>query len=779
MTNMSAIGKTISILILLFMIILNGCDTTGTGFERSNPSDGKGEGYSPNLPADYVLSIQGTDIRFNWGQISFFEDGFLVEKSVTSPATLEEIAVLPSGSTSFVDRSGIIGEKTYYRISPFVGTGDSREVNYAEVIEIEIPLLEEVTAEYDGLNYVGVNWSVVNNFAHFYSVERKASNRGIEFIRVDSLDNQQRSTLDEVINVFDFGVEYRVSAMQLHGDKEVVIGSLVSEEEPIFTPQILDIDVVDEKIFELAYSIPHFEFIDSIEVQRAIHSYAYGHDTVFETVGYIGQDDPSPFQETSQKDTRLRYHYRLAAKSGELSSTYSNVFEIRSPSIYYPTLRVKNTPDNNVFLSWYLDRIQNEDEWYQIAHEVQIQRSVNNGEFETIHVMNTSDKTYIDTDLDTQSEYSYRLRTFTSAPSEEVTVRYTEGYTKLDSVSYSDNLEFENSNFSIRSPDELDAMVLTHSPSWHNRDTSSDVYIIDNQTLSVSESISSSVNHSIRGGFYDSNITSDGNKVLWLIGGDYDPDSKYFDLEIYDRDAGTYSRLKNVLTAGDNSYYRGMLAVSETSNLVAVSARESLNVNVINIDTGEVETVIEYPLTNSFYANTNILHVSFHPLLPKIVVYHYNGVDIWDIETGDKEVLFTEEWPEYLDSTILKFDREGNHLVTVTNGLLRIFDFQNKSLINSKEYPFDIHSVNIKPDGNYLSISYYRHLYLINFNTLVTNQEFEVGNDKHIARGHFQESSDQFVSISSSFDYWTNIHDSGAISWSPDTNWYVKNDFEN
>jgi alpha-tubulin suppressor-like RCC1 family protein len=117
-----------------------------------------------------ATTIESTKIRLNWVDNSTNEDGFIIERRVTTTG-YAVFATVNSGSASYSDEGLITGNTYYYRMKAFNSLGDSAYSNEASATAtITAPTnLTLVNADSTGIR---LNWIDTSNEETEYKIER-------------------------------------------------------------------------------------------------------------------------------------------------------------------------------------------------------------------------------------------------------------------------------------------------------------------------------------------------------------------------------------------------------------------------------------------------------------------------------------------------------------------------------------------------------------------------------------------------------------------------------
>jgi hypothetical protein len=100
----------------LVIVMLSACDGPDE-LLRSNESDPGSNAFIPSGPQSLTASPQRGRVRLTWHGGSKFADSVLVERALAFDGRFERIAMLPPGSTTYVDDRGAWAREMRYRVS--------------------------------------------------------------------------------------------------------------------------------------------------------------------------------------------------------------------------------------------------------------------------------------------------------------------------------------------------------------------------------------------------------------------------------------------------------------------------------------------------------------------------------------------------------------------------------------------------------------------------------------------------------------------------------------
>lgn len=386
------------ILPVLVLLLLASC-STGPDFERDNENDPEGIKFIPNPPSGDSYSIdQLLNVDLHWTDNSDFENGYRVYKILGSDTTRHLLAEIGPNSTSYSDQSKIFAYPTTYEVVSVS--------NNTESSPIQIPI-----------NFGGIN-SIIYSFAndqieltwisntflnHGYSISRITDNE-------DKVKFVQNVSADE--NKAEFGLpqdgfvqEFKVTPFRIYKSDTTWLSPAsltVSETKPS------NLNVFPKSLDTLSITWKdNSEFEDSFVLRvldnEGIHEFL------------IGPNHTNFFYSKDLKN-ELEISVQLYAKYKDVSSTLLhnsfNISSIKPPEID----SLITISKNQLKLMW--------EEPSGIKRSKKLLRSENDGPFIEIGTLGKKDSTYIDSDVDINKYYTYKLDSEFSGESNQIEVFY-------------------------------------------------------------------------------------------------------------------------------------------------------------------------------------------------------------------------------------------------------------------------------------------------------------------------------------------------------------------
>lgn len=111
---------------VLAFLLCTACDGV-TPFERDNTFDPGSAAFRPAAPALLQVSVVRDTARLQWRDMSEYEDGYLIERSVDDTTSFEVVAELAADDTTYTEYVRDPGFWVTYRVSAFVRRGGERQ----------------------------------------------------------------------------------------------------------------------------------------------------------------------------------------------------------------------------------------------------------------------------------------------------------------------------------------------------------------------------------------------------------------------------------------------------------------------------------------------------------------------------------------------------------------------------------------------------------------------------------------------------------------------------
>ncbi len=131
---------------------------------------------SINAPSSLNASLAGSDVQLTWTDNADNEDGFYLERSLSSTTGFSVIQTLAANQVTFTDNTVSEGVRYYYRIKAFNSDTESSYSNTATIIVVTVPPAapSNLTAGSVTWNTLQLNWTDNATTEEGFYVERSA-----------------------------------------------------------------------------------------------------------------------------------------------------------------------------------------------------------------------------------------------------------------------------------------------------------------------------------------------------------------------------------------------------------------------------------------------------------------------------------------------------------------------------------------------------------------------------------------------------------------------------
>lgn len=684
---------------LLAFCLMIACERPTDNFERSNHRDPNSNDYIPGSASqlDITSDNQGI-VTITWSDTAQFEDGFIIEKSLTDTTSYQEIGRVDANVTVFRDSSKMVRKNTYYRVTSFLTGEDSIEKFQPAVGKLPtLGRLLSLETEYrTDSNSLVISWDENSAFKTGFYLEREQENDST-FTVVKKLKSEEHQFVDELSDISFNDRTYRLR-MVLEGEdfEDTIDESITTFDARIFYPSDLNITISSEQSVEVSWA-------DNSYFEDGFRIYRKSADTSDE---FILVDELSAnstnFQDNFNLKTENFYTYKVAgytATSESAEPVQRRYFSIPTPSFIHD--EISNTNNSAITLNWEIS-----DESF-VTEFILEQKNATDESWDEIARVDKSTRSFTVTDVDTASAYTYRIRTVSSHYSANLELYYKNLFTMTRrSQAFDDPVRFLE--FSL---DGKYLAAATYDGTllklW-NLETGYTVKYINVPLLINSLSISpDSEKIAVASMQY--------NKVIVYDIASESPIAEFSFDGVQDVEFGSNSNhlfataqhgiaRKWDVTNGEMEFeYNGEgtifghheIAVSSSRNLVAISDRD-FGIKILDSEDGTLLRMLGYDGYTAWYK------LKFSPEGDRLAFEyeHYNYVmdlDNWSImdESGNRRFLYSDLKP-------------GSDLMVGANREeVFIKNFSTNEMINKFTVQEYVRDIEYSPDGEMIAIGFY------------------------------------------------------------------------
>jgi hypothetical protein len=336
-------------------------------------------------------------INLTWTDNANNETGFKIERRIKNTGSFNQIAIAGANVTSFGDSSGLAAGTTYeYRIRAYNSTGDSAYSNVAEATTLQsLPakptnlVVSSVTA-----SSVIIAWTDNATNESGFKIERKTSATAFQEIATVPANTTSFTNTGLSGNTTYI---YRVRAWNSAGDSDYSNEvSALTTNIPSAPANLLLSNVTNNSIRLTWQDNSNNE--TGFRVERSVAGGG------FSQVAEVGQN-AAAYTDSGLSEGTL-YRYRVRAYNSAGNSSYSNTAETTSFLNTPTNLTVTAVTAGSVTLSW-TDNSGRESGY-------RIERRTANAGFTEIATASANTTSFIDTGLNNNTTYYYRVRAFSS-----------------------------------------------------------------------------------------------------------------------------------------------------------------------------------------------------------------------------------------------------------------------------------------------------------------------------------------------------------------------------
>ncbi len=406
-------------LFLLCIAVLTcaACETP-TAFERDNAKDPESARFKPDAPAGLSAeAVRGAAV-LTWEDHSAFEDGYFIEKSLGDSLSFAEVARAPANATTFADSTGPFDPRTFYRVSAFKEAEGAERRTTSRAVPLQLGRIASLEVEgTDGEN-ARLTWTSAGLGTTMLIEMRK---EGAPFREVAEVAHEEGAYVMDFTSLGFEAVRFRVSFFREQDDgQRLVIDTeeVAFDGAAAFGPSDVEVEVVSEEQMVVRWK-DNSAFETGFEIVRQ----AKGPLQPLTTVGadrVTYEDAPLPYTESYPSFRRQHYAYEVrAVRTGGKSAPAQGEATFFMPS---PVLRHRSNEDaQSVTLAW--------THGTDLATAYVVERKVNDGAFAELARLSKRDTTYTDATVQTQNQYTYRVRSRISVPSEALVLTHQQRYT--------------------------------------------------------------------------------------------------------------------------------------------------------------------------------------------------------------------------------------------------------------------------------------------------------------------------------------------------------------
>ncbi len=432
------------LLVIISVCLLSYCSKATTSFERDNLSDPDNPSFEIQPLKEFQTQIQPDKvIRISWTDSSNYVDGYVLSKSLDG-ATFELLDTVEATTRSYNDVTGQFTKNTSYSLYSFRSIENGYNVSETLIADISFGEinLDTYSASSDTSTFnlswkFGSSWPfIVVSTLTLYT--DPFSGHIISSMPLDTIYHQETSynrdfekTFYTYSLSFDAYLDYEnLEAGNVFNNFVIYPYDALSID---FSPYFTSSQVVDESTVSLNWK-DNSTFEDGFEILRT-NSYS---DQPFEVIATLPPNTTSfvdtlaPFINAthdpfSDLDTFYAF-YRVRAIKGN-SITSSNKSEKVTLTAPKPTLTVKEENANSVKLSWSISSAN-------YVKNYILERSIDGSEFQAYKTFDKNTTEYTVTELDTSKQYSFRVRTIKSQPSNALNIKHFRTITEIETLNF-------------------------------------------------------------------------------------------------------------------------------------------------------------------------------------------------------------------------------------------------------------------------------------------------------------------------------------------------------
>ena len=468
-------------LLLLFIAagLISNCSKAPTSFERENPNDPDNPVFEIPASKELYTQIEADKVvQISWTDTTKYIDGYVLSKSIDG-TSFEVLDSLEATSNTYTDTTGKVTKNTKYTLYSYrkIENGSKNSEILTTGISLGEISLNTYSASTDTSTF-NVSWQFDNSWPFIVVAKLTIYNDpSVDDIQsstnLDTLYNQETSYAHEFIKTFDY---YYLSFEAYLNQEDLDNGNAYDSLNIYpygylkmkFSPQITSSQIVNESSVRLNWK-DNSTFEDGFEILR-------GHSEKIETFEVIATLPPNtttfadtlspflserldPFGGYESFDTF--YSIRAIKGSSKTSSDEVTKVDIEVPK---PTLYYNESNATSIKLNWTISSTD-------YVKNFILERSINSGGFQAYKTFDKNTYEYTVTELDTTKNYSFRIRTIVSHPSNTVVSRY------MQPIIEHNSFDFPGAT-SIRSS-KSDKYLVASAGYYSHTHSSNDVVVFD------------------------------------------------------------------------------------------------------------------------------------------------------------------------------------------------------------------------------------------------------------------------------------------------------------
>ncbi len=413
--------KRISLLLfyVIGLIIFQQCDTPSSGLERNNPNDPDLESFVIQAPQFSGFEFYSDkSVKLTWTDTTSYIDGYILEKSLDG-INFNLLDTVEYPTSEYIDDSKALTRDTQYSLKSFRKIETGLNVSDSAIYGIDFGTMLLVNSSYSpSPSQLNLSWEFTSSWPFIVEIVVFSGFDGVSY--VDTLRNGETS--------FTYPFE------QDFEERYLEARAYVFEEELLDTTENQMLTRIGTQYLTMDHLPDNFQVnvVNEMEVNMSWEDNS-GIEEGFQILRskkYLGSDpeviatlppntttytdSDSPFTNAySDFDGNRIVEYGVRAYIGD---THTGVFgyEAVLPYSQPPTLYENATTSSSIGLFWTQPNSN-----VPITSYI-LQRSVNNGPFSDYQTFDSSGNSYVDTDLQSENEYSYRVRSNASPYSNRI-----------------------------------------------------------------------------------------------------------------------------------------------------------------------------------------------------------------------------------------------------------------------------------------------------------------------------------------------------------------------
>ncbi len=634
-------------------VLIAGCSTFDADYERDNPRDPISTNFIHSNPEQFTVEIDDGVIDIRWDDVSQYNSGYIVEKAIDDSTDFERVAKLPEDAEQFRDPGKQIGLTVYYKISSFDDEEGDEKIVHSETLELSVEAIEAYDGFSSDSNLIKLSWQTEQEFSDGVIIQEKRQGQP-EFTTVEVIDFADQESpggnFEYRSDLETFNLDVRLTAFQ-YQESEIVPIQHVDKSISINDPGNFNITFINELETRVEWEnsvdfADHYLLTVKHEQSGTVQRYE------------LLPDEFSQVIDMEMKRGWSRYSL-FGVLEGEQSSTLS---EKKFFTVDVPMLTYESKSLSAITLK-FGDQSEGQSDEPPRYSAIIVERSVNEGEFETYAELPATQSEFTDTDLHVSNSYSYRGRTLTGVGNQIIDLTNENRLIPVDegniSIMGDLNIHFPNPN------------TLAFYKQYSSNSNNSGVEIVDVKNLNDRVKFNSGNK------YYKLRLSASGDKLVELIDGEAFGE---YNLNIWDLNSN--SIVQTISQAHNDSeinYINAALDFSRDDKLVAsaISFFKDSGIKIWDLQSGSLLHMIDVP-------DNQIIHFTFNPVRDELIVSA--GRDLRIYETNTFQLI--SEFKNLFDGSQFNISLPGNgQLAYLYNGMrTMILDLETKSIV--KEHDF-------------------------------------------------------------------------------------------